>query len=318
MSFLSFLSSLLPSGFVANNNTEPDGVDAMDPSDGFPAFPRLPAELRHMIIKEALYDHEQEIHRVVLFDPVTRGISPTKELATMASPLLFVNAEARSLALKVYCKIDVFGIRAPEDDEFGDESEWYIVPWLREYLFYSQFIAQQIHGVGDEIKENKGCLYINPERDTFVTGITPRQVAHTTVFRSLPAETNPPWKIPRDFITDELQEDTLAKITTIRELEWDLDDRCMSCGSCFHCGRKHRVCCTENFFDDDDGRGAEWRPLFRASVFTGVKSFGFYLMVSPDDMQQFLSDMVRMGGKACLEEEWSKRYLEFDLARLGQ
>lgn len=148
-----------------------------------------------------------------------------------------------------------------------------------------------------------------------MTGMTPRQVAHTTVFRSLPAEPNPPWRIPRDFITDELQGETLAKITTIRELEWDLDDRCISCGICGHCGLKRRVCCTEDLFDDD-GRGAEWKPLFRPSVFSGVKSFGFYLMVSPDDMQQFLMGIVRMGGQAYLEEEWQDRYVEFDLARL--
>lgn len=148
-----------------------------------------------------------------------------------------------------------------------------------------------------------------------MTGITPRQVAHTTAFRSLPAEPNPPWRIPRDFITDVLQEDTLARITTVRELEWDLDDRCIACGACGHCGLKRRVCCTDNFFDDDE-RGAGWRPLFRPSVFSGVKSFGFYLMVSPDDMQEFLMGIVRMGGKACLEGEWQERYLDFDLARL--
>lgn len=154
MSFLSFLGSMLPSSLVGSNITQHDSVDTMDPSDGFPAFPRLPPELRHMIIKEALYTHEQDIHRVVLFDPVTRGISPTKELATMASPLLSVDTESRSLALKTYVKVGVFGIGAPNGGDFGDESDWYIVPWLREYLFYSQLLAVQTYEV-DEDMENK-------------------------------------------------------------------------------------------------------------------------------------------------------------------
>lgn len=137
------------------------------------------------------------------------------------------------------------------------------------------------------------------------------------MYRSLPDEPNPPWRIPRDFVTDQLEEETCAKITTIRELEWDLDDRCLSCGTCLLCGRSRRPCCTDNFFDIDE-RGAEWEPLFRGDLFTGVETFGFYLMVSPDDMQEFLSDIVLMGGKKCLEEEWQRRFLEFDLTRLGE
>lgn len=157
MSFLSFLGSLLPSSFVANNTIQPDNADSVDTmaaSDRFPAFPRLPTELRHMIVKEALYNHEEEIHRVILFDPVIRAISPTRELATLASPLLLVNSESRSLALKFYDKIDVLGIGAPHGDQLGDESEWYIVPWLREYLFYNQFTAIQIFEMIDAV-ENK-------------------------------------------------------------------------------------------------------------------------------------------------------------------
>jgi len=147
-----------------------------------------------------------------------------------------------------------------------------------------------------------------------VTGIIPRQVALTTLCRSLPDEPNPPWKIPRDFVTDQLQEDDSAKITTMRELEWDLDARCLSCGTCLLCGRNRRPCCAEDFFDE---RGAEWDPYYREDVFTGVKNFGYYRLISPDDMQEFLSAFVLMGGKQCLEE-WQERYLEFDLTRLQE
>lgn len=99
----------------------------------------------------------------------------------------------------------------------------------------------------------------------------------------------------------------------MRELEWDLDDRCLGCGTCLLCGRISRPCCTEDFFD---GRGAEWRPLYNQGVFTGVESFGFYLLTAGDDMQQFLHNLTVMGGKDCLEEEWDEKYLEFDLERL--
>lgn len=98
----------------------------------------------------------------------------------------------------------------------------------------------------------------------------------------------------------------------MRELEWDLDDRCLGCGTCMLCGRVSRPCCTEDFFD---GRGAEWSPLYSKAVFTGVESFGFYLLTAGDDMQQFLYELTMLGGKGCLEEEWDKKYLEFDLER---
>lgn len=155
MSFLSFLGSLLPTSFVTNNTDEPEDVAIMDESDRFPQFRRLPAELRHMIIKEALHEHEEAIHRVVILDPLACRISPTKELATMASPLLFVNTEFRSLALKAYVKVEVFGLDAPEDDQYGDEREWYIVPERREYLFYNYYYGKQIHREVDDDGENK-------------------------------------------------------------------------------------------------------------------------------------------------------------------
>lgn len=156
----------------------------------------------------------------------------------------------------------------------------------------------------------QGCLYINPKKDIFITGMVPRQVAFTTEFRSQINQPHQLWKIPRDFVTEKLQQDTCTKITTIRELEWDIEDRCLGCGTCLLCGRVGRACCLEDFFDE---RGAEWFPLHCQDVFTGVESFGFYLLTAGDDMQQFLHNLTVMGGKDCLEEEWDKKYLEFDL-----
>lgn len=150
MSFLSFLGSLLPTRFVADNtqtdevNEINEDVAIMEQSDEFPRFPRLPTELRHMIINEALYEHEEALRRVVLLDPQTYRISPTQELAGMASPLLLVNAEFRSLALKVYTKVDVFKLDAPEEDQYGNEMDWYMVPLNRDYLFYNESIRDQI------------------------------------------------------------------------------------------------------------------------------------------------------------------------------
>lgn len=116
----------------------------MEQSEKFPLFPRLPTELRHMVIKEALDEHEEETYRVVLFDPQNYRISPTKELAAMASPLLFVNTEFRKRALKFYTKVGVFDLGAPEEDQYGRESSWYMVPLNGEYLMCSRQICDQI------------------------------------------------------------------------------------------------------------------------------------------------------------------------------
>lgn len=147
MSFLSFLGSFLPKRLFTDNTqtdqTDETGedVDIMEQSHGFPLFPRLPAELRHMIIYEALYEHEEAIRRVVLFDPLMYRISPTKELAAMASPLLFVNAEFRSIALKVYTKVGVFDLGAPKDDQYSDEHD---------YMFYDYRVRDRIR---DEVED---------------------------------------------------------------------------------------------------------------------------------------------------------------------
>lgn len=150
MSFLSFFASLLPTRFVADNtqtdaaNEIDEQVAIMEQSDGFPLFLRLPAELREMIINEALYEHEESVHRVVLLDPQTYRISPTQEIAGMASPLLFVSTEFRSVALKVYKKVDVFRLDAPGEDQYGNEMDWYLVPLNRDYLYYNESIRDQI------------------------------------------------------------------------------------------------------------------------------------------------------------------------------
>lgn len=343
MSFLSFLGSLIPTRFFADNThanpadqTDED-VAMMEQSEKFSLFPRLPAELRHMIIKEALDEHEEETSRVVLLDPLTYRISPTKELASMAPPLLFVNTEFRTIALKVYTKVDVFDLGAPTEDQYGKESDWYMVPMNRDYLIYFPDVCDQMEEELEDQSVQKvrspsrkqdrlssyplwlhfrfltgctqGCLYINPKKDTFITGIVPRQVALTSTFRSQPGQPDPPWNIPRDFVSEQLEKDTCAKITTVRELEWDLNDRCLGCGTCLLCGRVSRPCCTEDFFD---GRGSEWGPLHSKDVFTGVESFGFYLLTAGDDMQQFLCGLTVMGGMDSLQE-WVLNYLEFDL-----
>lgn len=150
MSFLSFLASFLPkSPFADNtqtNQTDEANEDSaiMDQSEQFPLFAKLPTELRHMVIKEALDEHEEETCRVVLFDPLTYRISPTKELAAMASPLLFVNIEFRKRALKLYTKVGVFDLGAPVEDQYGRESSWYMVPLTSEYLNCSRQICDQI------------------------------------------------------------------------------------------------------------------------------------------------------------------------------
>lgn len=138
-------------------------------------------------------------------------------------------------------------------------------------------------------------------------------MALTTIFQCMPGEPEKPWTIPRDFVTEKLQGDTRAKIATMRELEWDVEDRCLGCGTCLLCGHVGHMCCTEDFFDE---RGSQWVPLHSSDVFTGVESFGFYLLTAGNDMEQFLYNFTVMGGKRCLEEVWDRKYLEFDLERL--
>lgn len=156
MSLLSFLGSLIPTRLFADDThtNQTDAVDEdvaiMNQSDRFTLFGRLPTELRYTIIEEALYEHEKEIRRVVLLDPRTFRISPTKELATMASPILLVDKEFRSRALWFYTKVNVIDLGAPDEDQYGDEGDWYIVPMNREYLLYSRAICNQME---DEIED---------------------------------------------------------------------------------------------------------------------------------------------------------------------
>jgi hypothetical protein len=145
MSFLSFLHSIFSTSFFTTNTHESEESSAaMDEPGRFPRFSKLPAELRHMIITEALHEHEKATHRVVMFDPLARRIFPTKELATMASPLLSVNSEFRSVSLKAYTKVKVLGLAAPEHNQFGDGRDWYIVPERREYMVYNSYWSSQL------------------------------------------------------------------------------------------------------------------------------------------------------------------------------
>lgn len=173
MSFFSFLGSLLPTRFSANNThtDETDQTDEdvaiMEQSEKFPLFPRLPAELRHMIINEALNEHEEATHRVVLFDPQTYRISPTKELASMASPLLFVNSEFRHIALKVYTKVDVFDLGAPTEDQYDHESAWYMSPMNRDYLLYVPDVVEQMEDELYEVEYESVQKVILPPRNQY-------------------------------------------------------------------------------------------------------------------------------------------------------
>lgn len=183
MSFLSFLGSLIPTRFFADN-THIDQIDQtdedvaiMEQSAKFPLFLRLPTELRHMIIKEALLEHEEATHRVVLFDPLTYRISPTKELASMASPLLFVNTEFRSRALKVYTKVDVFDLGAPEEDQYGKESDWYMVPMNRDYLLYFHDVCDQME---EELEEQSMQKVRSPHENS--TAFPPSLCGFTSDF----------------------------------------------------------------------------------------------------------------------------------------
>ncbi|KAI3397941.1 hypothetical protein diail_10110 [Diaporthe ilicicola] len=312
MSLFSFLASFLPAHLIGDQAPINQPEDAVKKLDGFPHFHSLPPELRHMIIQEAL--QQEEYDRVVLLDPVTHRISPTKELASMVSPLLFVNSEFRTVALGVYTKVNVFVLDAPKaDDQYGDESDWYMLPESLQYLDFDCDICELIDMEAGFSGVPQGCLYINPKKDTFIIGIVPRQVALSTAFRTLHDEMTPsPWDQPRDYVTAPLPQSVYAKITTMRELEWDLEHRCLACGTCSFCGRIEVPCCTEDFFD---GRGADWGPFYREGVYTSIESYGFYVLAGGEDMQIFLHDLTTMGGKTFLEE-WSKRYLEFDLGRL--
>lgn len=69
-------------------------------AQGFQKFPELPAELRQMIIREALLEDEKKRPaKVVLFDHNTYRVSPLRSLSENLSPMLSVNAEFRDVAL---------------------------------------------------------------------------------------------------------------------------------------------------------------------------------------------------------------------------
>ncbi|KAJ0120259.1 hypothetical protein J7T55_001116 [Diaporthe amygdali] len=325
MSFFSFLASLLPTRFVATESQNEDHAEMQAKNqtdehaavakwrDRFTLFPRLPPELRHMVIMQAL--KEEEYARVVILDPGTDRISPTVELAARRSPLLFVNSELRGMALTVYTKLDVFSLGAPKDDQYGPEHDWYISPISEfDYLGYYVDIRRQIDQEAKDYGVHKGSLYINPKKDMFITGVIPRTAVQSLYFRSITDDESGPWEPTRDCVTEPLPPSVCGKITKMRDLEWDLEYTDVWRHTCDFCGSSHLPCCTEDFFNE---RGEDWVPDYPRDVYTSVESYGFYLLAYGDDVQEFLWDLIIMGGKKCLEE-WERRYLEFDLSMLQE
>lgn len=351
MSFFSFLASLLPMHFVATESQNEDHAEMQAKNqtdehaavakrrDIFTLFPRLPPELRHMIIMQAL--KEEQYARVVILDPTTDRISPTVELAARRSPLLFVNSELRGIALTIYTKLDVFSLGAPKDDQYGPEHDWYISPILSmfEYLGFNIDTCRQIDQEAEDYGVHKvrpsdaldslftiaqiflilivrlqGSLYINPKKDMFITGAIPRTAVQSLYFRSITDGESGPWEPTRDCVTEPLPPSVCAKITKMRDLQWDLDCTDVWRNTCYFCGSSHLPCCTGDFFNE---RGDHWVPFYPRDIYTSVESYGFYLLAYGDDIQEFLWDLITMGGKKCLEE-WERRYWEFDLSRVQE
>ncbi|KAK2615745.1 hypothetical protein N8I77_002477 [Diaporthe amygdali] len=326
MSFFSFLASLLPMHFVTTESQNEDHAEMQAKKqtdehaavarwrDRFTLFPRLPPELRHMIIMQAL--KEEEYGRVVILDPTTDRISPTVELAARRSPLLFVNSEWRGIALTIYTKLDVFSLGAPKDDQYGPEHDWYIspIPSMFDYLGFNIDICRQIDQEAEDYGVHKGSLYINPKKDMFITGAIPRTAVQSLYFRSITDGEPGPWEPTRDCVTEPLPPSVCAKITKMRDLQWDLDCTDVWRNTCYFCGSSHLPCCTGDFFNE---RGDHWVPFYPRDIYTSVESYGFYLLAYGDDVQEFLWDLITMGGKKCLEE-WERRYWEFDLSRVQE
>ncbi|KAL1856911.1 hypothetical protein Daus18300_010565 [Diaporthe australafricana] len=280
--------------------------------DTFPLFLYLPAELRYMIIEEALLEEKHE--RVVLLDRQTHRVYPTQELAAKANPFLFVSEEFRRRALRVYTKVDVFDLGAPKAKQYGRERSWYMLPESFDYLGIDDDsdISQQIDREATNQGVHKGCMYINPTQDIFIVGIVPRLIAHSTPFRAITGIPIGPWGIPRDLVTAPLSESVRAKITTMREVEWDVGERDLYTGKCNFCGCVGFPCCTEGL---DYLRGEDAVPFWLAYTSVSIESYGFYLLAAGKDMQKFFHDFTTLGGKACLEK-WNPSSVQFDMGWL--
>lgn len=119
---------------------------------GFHKFTDLPTELRLMIIEEALQeDQKARPPRVVLFDHHTYRISPFAEQSRGLSPMLFVNKQFRSAALKIYVMLNVIDLGIAWIGKYGDDESWYNEDGE---LQYSLDVAKMVDAAGNEGDED--------------------------------------------------------------------------------------------------------------------------------------------------------------------
>lgn len=90
--------------------------------------------MRWLIISMAVSDCEEaRSARLVLFDNITRRISPTLDLADHHCPLLYVNKECRNIALMSFSKVDILSIGPPAYEQYGPTESWYSAHHQLEY-----------------------------------------------------------------------------------------------------------------------------------------------------------------------------------------
>lgn len=130
------------------------------PLTDFHIFPKLPIELRLMIIEEALKEDEKgRPARIVLFDHNTRRISPLVEQSKAQSPMLFVNKLFRKIALTIYVMLDVIEVGVPYIGEFGDEDNFHNDEGELEYnLEIAKLIDREANGEGRYYDGPKVCM----------------------------------------------------------------------------------------------------------------------------------------------------------------
>lgn len=130
------------------------------PLTDFHIFPKLPIELRLMIIEEAIKEDEKgRPARIVLFDHNTRRISPLVEQSKDLSPMLIVNKLFRKVALTVYIMLDVIEVGVPYMGEFGDEDDFHNDEGDLEYkLEIATLIDREADGEGRYYDGPKVCL----------------------------------------------------------------------------------------------------------------------------------------------------------------
>lgn len=131
----------------------------IQPLTDFHIFPKLPIELRLMIIEEALYEDEKDRPaRIVLFDNNTYRISPLVEQSKDLSPMLFVNKLFRKVALMIYVMLQVIEVGVPFMGEFGDEDDFLNDDGELEYnLDIARLIDREADGEGRFYEGLKVC-----------------------------------------------------------------------------------------------------------------------------------------------------------------